>query len=252
MHPHGGDFDDDDIPFTPQEENSINTEVGADLPGYFRSRADIKLDKVFGDHPHSNDGSHLSAGIPDDRVWQKRWRRCAQLSTNTYTVPKGRVGRRFVRLLADEFQGVLDRRWNSERPLILAKVILLTSRTVTRSADIRTRLSQRMDLWEKGLITSLIDDVEAEAGCRGPPRPRTEDATARAFNSRLLSGRIRSAVRNLTNRDGGGVLQPQDLCTKSGCPVLDVLREKHPPMREPNMGNPQLGIFEDYPDVKIF
>ena len=47
----------------------------------------------------------------------------------------------------------------------------------------------------------------------------------------MLSGRLRKAVRGLTNRDGGGVLQPDDACTKTGRRVLDVLHEKHPAMR---------------------
>jgi hypothetical protein len=70
----------------------------------------------------------------------------------------------------------------------------------------------------------------------------------RAFNSKVLSGRIQAAICNLTSQDQGGVLQPGDACTKTGWPVLKVLRGKHPPMRDPDPGLEDLerGSFEPY------
>jgi hypothetical protein len=50
-----------------------------------------------------------------------------------------------------------------------------------------------------------------------------EEAKARAYNAKVLSGRHRSAVRTLTSRDQGGVLQPDDPCTKTVRPMLEVL-----------------------------
>lgn len=49
------------------------------------------------------------------------------------------------------------------------------------------------------------------------------------FNNLLVAGKIREAVRFLTERDQGGILLPTDACTKTGRPVEEVLREKHPP-----------------------
>jgi hypothetical protein len=72
---------------------------------------------------------------------------------------------------------------------------------------------------------------------------------ARAFNATVLSGRLRKAVRKATSRDGGGVLQPDDACTKTGRPVIDVLREKHPKMRDPgtiDLDDNDRGVFEPY------
>ena len=40
------------------------------------------------------------------------------------------------------------------------------------------------------------------------------------------------AVHGLTNRDGGRVLQPDDVCIKSGRRVLEVLQDKHLAMRD--------------------
>jgi hypothetical protein len=42
------------------------------------------------------------------------------------------------------------------------------------------------------------------------------------------SGKLRAAVRVVTDRDPGGLYAPDDICTKTGRWVLDVLRKKHP------------------------
>lgn len=51
----------------------------------------------------------------------------------------------------------------------------------------------------------------------------------------------------LTNQNGGGVLQPDNVCTKTGLPVLEVLKSKHPKLQDlPSVG-PLDGTFELYP-----
>jgi hypothetical protein len=131
---------------------------------------------------------------------------------------------------------------------VFAAVILQASPGVRRARDIRRRLERRLDCWDQGHFTALIDDTEAELKANARPRNRQADpeVTTRAFDARVLTGRLRSAVRHLTSRQGGGVLQPADLCTKSGRPVVEVLREKHPDLREPpSVGAPD-GAFEPY------
>jgi hypothetical protein len=154
------------------------------------------------------------------------------------------VGRRFINILASEFSSVQARTWNSERPLVFVAAVFQTTPGVKRARDIRKRLTHRMDLWYEGKFIALIDDTETEVQSRHGPHPVPDEETlARAFNEKVLRGRLRSAVRNLTNRDQGGVLQPDDACTKTGRPVLEVLRGKHPPMRDPapNLQDPDHG-----------
>ena len=102
---------------TPPEEN-------ADLPGFTPERAHLLLQVVYGDFPHHNDGSPLDRGIADDTAWQRSWRRLAAQSASWYATPSGAVGRRFTAILAAEWRGVLDRSWNSERPLAFAHAML--------------------------------------------------------------------------------------------------------------------------------
>ena len=91
-----------------------------------------------------------------------------------------------------------------------------------------------MDLWEDSHYSALVDDTECEVLSRHhSSRLPTEDSQAQAYNARVLSGRLRSAVRTVTGRSSGGVCQPDDPCTKTGRPVWQVLQDKHPELREP-------------------
>jgi hypothetical protein len=117
------------------------TEEGADHRGVSLTEADRRLDAVYGDHPHQNDGRHLNGGVPDDPMWQNHWKRVMQLSDiGHYVLPKGKAGRWFIATLAREFAGVRQRQWNFERPMLFASVILIKTPGVRRSSDIRKRI----------------------------------------------------------------------------------------------------------------
>ena len=238
-------------PSAGRPERVLPSEDGADLPGYVVTQADRLLDGVYGDHVHDNDGTHLSGGIVADKAWQERWKRMVQLNQRHYSVPQGRVGQRFITALTAEFQGVRERRWNGERVVVFVVTVLRRTPTVTRARDIRSRLTQRLKLWADGCYSALVDDTESEAR-GGTARPSQDDeAAARAFDAQVLSGHIRQAVRRLTSRDGGGVYGPDDLCSKTGRPVLEVLHSKHPTLKDPAVGV-ENGAFEPYdaaPDV---
>ena len=78
-------------------------------------------------------------------------------------------------------------------------------------------------------------------------RKQDEESEARRFNSLVLAGRLRSAVRNLTAREGGGVRAAGDVCTKTGDNIVSVLQAKFPPLRETNIGSEDCLAFEEYP-----
>ncbi len=58
---------------------------------------------------------------------------------------------------------------------------------------------------------------------------RQVDATslARRYDAMVLGGKVRAAVRMVTDRGTGGPYCPNDLDSKSGWPVIDVLWDKH-------------------------
>eukprot|EP00957_Ditylum_brightwellii_P110884 8457338-Ditylum_brightwellii.AAC.1 len=127
------------------------------------------------------------------------------------------------------------------------RVVLQTTQGVRKSKDIRRRLTKRMALWEEGRYNALVDDTVTEGraleGRQRSPQ-QSLDSRARKFNGQVLAGKLRAAVRQATNRGGGGVLFPDDPCTKTGRPVLEVLKEKHPDTRVPDPTRADCSVFE--------
>ena len=111
----------------------------------------------------------------------------------------GYLGRRMA--------GVLGRSWNSERPLVFAHVVLTKTLGVCQAREIRERITQRMDLWERGQYAGLVGDAKAEGSARevraASGGKEEDEAIARSCHDTLLSGKLRQAVRWATNREGG-------------------------------------------------
>jgi hypothetical protein len=214
------------------EEAAVPVEnLGADLEGFQPSEADKLIESVCGNHPHRNDGCCLLDGVVlDDLLWKNLWKRIVQLLTTHCAVPKGRTGRRFFARHTREFQGVMNRTWNSERPLAFAACILQTARGVCRATDVQARLEHRLDLFD---LDQHVGEVLSRGG--GGARSADDKTIARVFNAEILSDRLQQAAQALTRREEGGVSQPDDACAKTGRPALEVLRDKHPQMRVPDL-----------------
>jgi hypothetical protein len=115
-------------------------------------------------------------------------------------------------MLAKELEGIRSRKWNSERFIVFQMVILQRSKNVSKTGDIKRRLSKRMDSWEEGKIDMLVQDSERTAlaqlaRLRGEATPAQR---AKTYNRLVLQGKLRTAVRWLIEREKGGVLQPGD------------------------------------------
>ena len=61
----------------------------------------------------------------------------------------------------------------------------------------------------------------------------TSEHLNRMHHSLVLRGKLQTLVRWITDIETGGVLQPGDMCTKTGGPVMEVLRTKHPEAQTP-------------------
>ena len=64
-------------------------------------------------------------------------------------------------------------------------------------------------------------------------REETAEHQAQTYHSLVLRGKLRTAMRWITEWETGRVLQPGDRCTKTGDRVMEVLRAKHPEARTP-------------------
>ena len=199
-------------------------ERDADLEGQPLTEADRRLIAVYGDIVHRNDGRHLHGGVADDEAMCALYDRLVAHTRPLYDAPKGKVGARFVGVLAKELRAVRQRTSNSERPMMLAAAVLRRDHNSTRAKDIRRRIDRRLDLWEEGKVEALVEDAIATAmrGAGRPHREETDDTVARRFDSLIGGRKYHAAVRALTNRSGGGLLGVEEADTKSGRPVIEV------------------------------
>jgi hypothetical protein len=152
-------------------------------------------------------------------------------------------------MLTEELKGIRSRKWNSEKFIVFQAVILQRSREVKNAGAIKRRLSNRMDAWEVGKFDMLTQDTERTAlaqlaRVRGTQTP---EQRAKTYARLVLQGKLRAAVRWLTEREKGGVLLPSDLDSKTNEPVIDVLRSKHPDAKVPD-----ISVLEEYETVPDF
>ena len=67
----------------------------------------------------------------------------------------------------------------------------------------------------------------------------------------VLDGKISEAVNEVCNRDRGGLYQPNDKCSKTQHPVIDILREKHPEARVTWFVDPATMTIKIEPELKL-
>ena len=117
-----------------------------------------------------------------------------------------------------ELRGVLNRRWNSERFVVFQTVALQRARHVTAYRNIRRRIEKRLDTGEAGHFAMLVEDTlkSSTQYLTAVHREETAEHRANTFHGLVLRGKLRTAVRWITEREKGGVLQPNDHCTKTG------------------------------------
>jgi hypothetical protein len=132
--------------------------------------------------------------------------------------------------------------------------ILRRKHGCVKAKDIKTRIATCIDLWRQEKYDALIHNITNTALANAGHRSSTNDAETMAwrYHSAVLDGRLWVAIRGLTSSDNGGVLGPDDACTKTGRRVSDILAEKHPKLRIPNLSGPNNLAFADYgeaPDI---
>ena len=96
------------------------------------------------------------------------------------------------------------------------------------SKDIRTLIGRRIEDWKENKFDKLL----AEAVRYGKRKQVNQDnlddkQISKVFGSLMMKGKVRSAMRWLSERTKGGVLDPMQE-VKKGVTVLETLKSKHP------------------------
>ena len=125
---------------------------------------------------------------------------------------------------------------------------LQTTSSVKQARDIRAQITHHLKFWEKGCYVGLVDNTVAKALNGISPKERDPENEVRVFNGKVLSVGLQQVVHSLTTREGGGGVQLDGICTKSGKPVHEVLWDKHPDLRDLSIGV-EGDAFNLYPQV---
>ena len=164
---------------------------------------------------------------------------------NTFLVPYGKIGRDFIDQLSKHIND-----WNSGTAMqhlaLKAAIVLLAVRLQkphqkSKAKEHQVCLEKRLKLWRNGKIDCLLREGRMiqrriQKSCRNDPPNK-----AKIFAKLVMEGQINSALRYLSENDGGGVLPLTD-------DVLQQLREKHPEAHEAKLGSLLFGPVEDFPD----
>ena len=135
-------------------------------------------------------------------------------------------------------------------------LILQREALVSKSADVRRLIGKRLEMWEDGLYDALMHDAERcdrTFGHGNNARRQEQECahTERIFHRLMIEGKVRSAVRWITERERGGLLKATDVTTakdshgqNAEMSVLEALRLKHPEPADPGVSQP---AFLPYP-----
>ena len=113
--------------------------------------------------------------------------------------------------------------------------------------EIQRRNTRKIDLWAIEQYVDLSANTVVEIQyLLDSTTQYNEETNARTINSKNLYCNIQAAVRGIRGHGHSGVLLPGDADTKTGRPFMEVLRDKHPMMRIPDLSDPECSSFEEY------
>ena len=189
----------------------------------------------------------------DHSIWTERWVKSVRLPKRLYTLPNGNIGRKYVDLLTHELKLLYTTAHStSERILVMSRVFLQRDLMIEASKDIRTLIGRRIDDWKENKFDNLL----AEAVRCGKKKQINQDNlddkhVSKVFASLMMKGKVRSAMRWLSDRTSGGGLDPMQEM-KKGVTALETLKSKHPEPHKSHLSSRlQVPVLPDFENVII-
>ena len=202
-----------------------------------------------------------SGGEDVSEFWHCCWKKAISLSGMHYDVPGGPIGRRYVDLLNSEVAQLGAGNYSAERLIVFSSLMLQRDRGVKKMADVRRLLERRMGLWESGEYDLLFQEaLRCDKLWKTTHRNDNDNEhIVKVFTRLMLRGKVRAAVRWLSEKSRGGVLSPKcmvEVKDKDGAvsesSVWDVLSSKHPDPQVPCKSSlVDCSVLPGFEDVEI-
>ena len=209
-----------------------NTETSTDEVGTLPPfRAALSMSSSWGDLS----GDEFMKAIDDAYSQVVHWRPIL------FKIPSGACGKQFVVELTRLFNAfALENDLESialKAAMALPSLMLQKPHVKSKTKEHISCLQRRLSLWEKGDISNLLREGRALqkllASSQSPRRVSTDNSQiARRFSKMMVEGRIRAALKILSDSSDTGLLSLDDIVDDaSGKTVRAVLEEKHPDPR---------------------
>ena len=115
-----------------------------------------------------------------------------------------------------------------------------------KSKDHQDCLAKRLVLWKKGEVDTILREGRMIQRRLGNSRRATDPPNrAKIFANLVMTGQVNSALRYLSNDQGGGILPLSD-------DVMEQLKEKHPEPQGVQLGSLLFGPIKDVPDTLYY
>ena len=140
------------------------------------------------------------------------WRR------NLFKVPSGKAGRTFVHELSRLFQAYAESSALEgvamKSAMIMPALLLQKPHSRSKTKEHVKHLERRLQLWKDGNLNSLLDEGSAiqsqfDRECRGKIKPT--DQISRTFSKFMMEGKVRSALRLISEGNNGQPLRLDNL-----------------------------------------
>ena len=170
-------------------------------------------------------------GIYDEAVHWKR---------NLLKVPSGKAGAAFVRELSRMFRAYADcsalESVAMQAAMVMPTLLLQKPHPQSKAKDHVHHLECRLQLWGSGKLKELLVEGSTIQNRLKQNPPKQQEDTARIFAKLMMEGKVRAALRIVTNNNSRGTLRLDKVVDSENDnleAVRDVLVKKHPPKQPP-------------------
>ena len=179
------------------------------------------------------DGPSVAHAI--DRAYAEivHWKR------NLFLLPSGKAGKDFIReqtrLLSSYAESKPLERIALKAAMTMPSLLLQKPCASSKAKDHVKCLERRLHLWFAGDMDSLVLEgriIQQHLTRTAPKHHNQQDRLTRTFARLMFEGKVRAALRLLSQHDSVGVLNlDQEI---NGVPVREILKDKHPPAQTAN------------------
>ena len=131
---------------------------------------------------------------------------------NIFLLPSGNAGRSFIQEMTSLLNAFADGSTMESVALkasfVMQMLLLRKPNKRSKAMDHISNLKRRLELWKQGNIEALLQECKCiQKPLVNKPRPSDNDAIARNFGRMMEQGKVKAALRYLSQNTSGGVLR---------------------------------------------